>query len=118
MFMVNPYDRCISNSTIKVKSCAIAWYVDDNNVSHINEELNTDLIETMAEYFISLELIREKKHKLLVMEIYLLADRKLSLFINDYIKELIALLGEEIRATVSFPSKKGFQNIDESSTRL
>ena len=38
--MVNPYYRCIENSTIKGKQFTIAWYVEDNNVSHIDEEVN------------------------------------------------------------------------------
>ena len=40
-FMVNPYYRYIANSTIKSKQCTISWYVDDNKVSHIDEEVNT-----------------------------------------------------------------------------
>ena len=31
-FAVNPYDRCISNSTINSNQCTIAWYVDDKKV--------------------------------------------------------------------------------------
>ena len=35
-FLINPYDRCIENSTIQDKQCKIAWYVDDNKVSHVD----------------------------------------------------------------------------------
>ena len=44
-FQINPYDRCIADITIKVKQCTIAWYVDDNKVSHIDEEINTKIVE-------------------------------------------------------------------------
>ena len=37
--MVNSYDRCILNITMKGKQYTIAWYVDDNKVSHIDEEV-------------------------------------------------------------------------------
>ena len=29
-FMFNPYYRYIADSTIKVKQCTIAWYIDNN----------------------------------------------------------------------------------------
>ena len=40
-FAVNIYDMCIENSTINGKQCIISWYVDNNKVSHIDEEVNT-----------------------------------------------------------------------------
>ena len=39
--VVNPYDRFISNSTIHSKQFTIAWYVDENKVSHVDEHVNT-----------------------------------------------------------------------------
>ena len=50
-FLINSYDRCIANSTIKYKQCTIAWYVDKNKVSHVHEEVNTKVIETISEIF-------------------------------------------------------------------
>ena len=37
-FLINPYDRCIANITIKYKQYTIAWYVDNNTISHNDEE--------------------------------------------------------------------------------
>ena len=34
-FVVNPYYKCISNSTVKGKQCTISWCVDDDKSSHI-----------------------------------------------------------------------------------
>ena len=67
-FSINPYDICIANSTIEKNKCAIAWYVDDNNVFSIDEEMNTKIIDTKAENFGELTVTREK-HKFLVMDI-------------------------------------------------
>ena len=50
------------------------------------------------------------------MDIELLADVKLSLFMKDYIEGSIYLFGEELSATVSSPVKKCLHNIDDSST--
>ena len=65
--MVNPYNRCKVNRTIKGKQCKIAWYVDNNKVSYIDEELNTKLIEIIAKHFFELKLSRREKHKFLVI---------------------------------------------------
>ena len=35
--LINTYDRCIKNSTIKDNQCTIAWYVDDTKVLYIDE---------------------------------------------------------------------------------
>ena len=49
--MSNPYDRCISNITIYGKQCTISWYVDNNKVFHVNEDVNTGIIEKIDEHF-------------------------------------------------------------------
>ena len=82
---VNPYDRCISNSTIKVRQCTITWYVDNTKVSQIDEELNTKAIETTAKNIGNLVVPRGKKHEFLGMHIKFLAEGKLSLFMKYYI---------------------------------
>ena len=49
--LINPYDRCIANSTIKYKQCIISWYVDNNKVSQIDEDVKTKVTEIIAEHF-------------------------------------------------------------------
>ena len=92
--LINPYYRCIANSTIKDNQCTIAWYVDDNKVSHVDEEVNTKVVEIISEHFGNLAVSRGKKHKFLVMYIELLADSKLSIFMKDYVEESIDFFGE------------------------
>ena len=67
---------CISNSTIKDKQWTISWYVEDNKVSHIDEEVNTKLIETTVENFGNLTVSRGVKHKFLGIDIEFLANRQ------------------------------------------
>ena len=38
-FELNPYDRCIVNKQIQGKQCTIAFYVDNNKVSHVKENI-------------------------------------------------------------------------------
>ena len=44
-FEINPYDRCVANKVIKGKQCTIAWYVDDNIVTHEDPEVVTEVID-------------------------------------------------------------------------
>ena len=68
-FMVNQYYSCIANSTIYGRQCMIAWYFDYNNISNIDEELNTKLIDTIAKHFGKIKVSGGKKHKFLGMDI-------------------------------------------------
>ena len=68
-FVVNPYDRCIANSTIYGKHCTIAWYVDDNKVLHVYEHINTRIIEEIAEHFGDVTLSIEGNYRFLVIDI-------------------------------------------------
>jgi hypothetical protein len=35
-FKLNTYDPCVANSIIHGKQCTIAWFVDDNKISHVD----------------------------------------------------------------------------------
>ena len=50
-----------------------------------DEEVNTKIIETIAEHFSEITVMRGRKHKLLVINIEFLRNMKLSLFIQDYL---------------------------------
>ena len=43
--LISPYDRCIANITIKYKQYTIAWYVDYNKVSHVDEEIKKNWLK-------------------------------------------------------------------------
>ena len=68
-FVFNPYDRCIANSTIDWKKCTIAWYVDSNKLSHVDEHANTRMIEAISETFGELTVFRGVNQRFLGMGI-------------------------------------------------
>ena len=68
-FLINPYARCIANVTIQDKQCTIAWYVGNNKVSHLDEEVKTKVIEIISEHYGNLTVSRGKKQRFLVMDI-------------------------------------------------
>ena len=75
----------------------------------IDEEVNTNIIETIAEHFSEITVMRGRKQKLLVIHIEFLRNRKLSLFMKDYIEESITLFNKDIYATVYSPEKKVYR---------
>ena len=68
-FLINPYARCIANFTIQDKQCTIVWYVDNNKVSHLDEEVKTNVIEGISEHYGNLTVSRGKKQRFLGMDI-------------------------------------------------
>ena len=43
-FVLNPYDPCNAKCTIEGTQCTVAWYVDDNKISHVNPRVVTTII--------------------------------------------------------------------------
>ena len=68
-FVVNPYDRCISNITVYGKLFIIASHVDENKLSRFDEHMNTRIIKAIAEKIGELNISRGGNHKLLGMDI-------------------------------------------------
>ena len=61
-FVLNPYDLCVANKQIDGKQCTIAWYVDDNKVSHVEKDVVTNILEMIREYFGDITVCRGQKH--------------------------------------------------------
>jgi len=59
-FKLNPYDLCVANSQIKGKQCTIAWYVDDNKISNVDDTVITDIIEKIEAKFGKMTVTRGK----------------------------------------------------------
>ena len=50
-FKLNPYDKCVANKIINGKQCTVAWYVDDNKISHVDEKVVTTILDKIEERF-------------------------------------------------------------------
>lgn len=50
-FIINPHDKCIANKEINGHQCTIAWYVDDNKISHKDKSVVDSVIEMMKRHF-------------------------------------------------------------------
>ena len=42
-FKLDPYDKCVANKMIDGKQCMIAWWVDDNCLTHLSAKVSKEL---------------------------------------------------------------------------
>jgi hypothetical protein len=69
-FVINPYDPCVANATIKGKQMTITWHVDDLKVSHIDPFQITKFASYLASiYGEGLLVHRGKVHDYLGMDL-------------------------------------------------
>ena len=90
-FKLNPYDLCVANSQIKGKQCTVAWYVDNNKISHVDDTVVTNIIEMIEVKFRKMTVTRGKHHVFLGMDItFNDNDGTVTILMKGYLKEAIA----------------------------
>ena len=68
-FVQNPYEKFTANILINGKQCTTQWYVDDNKVTHVSEDMITGVINITKKHFEAFVFSHRKKHTLLGMDI-------------------------------------------------
>ena len=61
-FKVNKYDRYVANKTIDGKQCTICWYMDDTKISHVDEQVVSEIISEIENRFGKMVVTRGKSH--------------------------------------------------------
>jgi hypothetical protein len=118
-FEINPYDRCVANKMINGKQCTIAWYVDDNKISHVDKDVVTKILDDVKDHFGELVLSRGDKHTLLGMHITMNREKKqVEIEMVDQLKEAIKLFGEEVDDRVTSPATKSLFLVNEKCEQL
>ena len=106
-FKLNPYDRCVANKIINGKQCTIAWYVDDNKISHNDPRVVTEVLNAIKEHFGELVISRGNKHDLLGMKIVMnRKDKTVTIDMRDQLKEAFEMFGGELDETAVTPARK------------
>jgi hypothetical protein len=67
-FDLNPYDPCVANKVFEGRQYTIAWYVDDNKISHVNPSVVTDFVAKIEERFGKMTVTRGKSMLFLTTE--------------------------------------------------
>ena len=119
-FVLNPYDKCVANKMINGKQCTIAWYVDDNKLSHVDPNVVTEVLNAVKGHFGELVISRGNTHELLGMTIEIDRQKKdVIIDMRDQIQEAFDTFGEELDHNVSSPANKNlFSTYDGVSTEL
>ena len=99
VFVLNPYDICVSNKMIDGKQCTISWYVDNNNISHTDENVVTNILDKMKEHFGDIKIYKSDSHMFLGNSIVLRDDQKFEVEMKGQLLEEIEMFGEEITGT-------------------
>ena len=50
-FELNPYDKCVANKMIDGKQCTLAWWVDDNCLTHLFDKVLDKVIKRIERKF-------------------------------------------------------------------
>ena len=50
-FVLNINDKCTENKIINGKQCTIQWYMDDNKLTHVSDEVITGVIDIIKKHF-------------------------------------------------------------------
>jgi hypothetical protein len=117
-FGLNPYYPCIANKMIEGNQCNIAWYVDNNKISHVKELVVTDVITAIEKSFGKMTVARGKQHVFLGMNIHFNDDGTLSIGMKGYIEDAIKKSGEEVSRSATTPAGRGIFEVDNKALLL
>jgi hypothetical protein len=108
----------VANKIIDGKQCTIAWYVDDNKISHADDNVVTNIIKTIEGRLGKMTVPRGKDHVFLGMDISFLDNGTVSVKMKDYIKEAMAGFGENITRNATIPAKRNLFDTNKTDERL
>jgi hypothetical protein len=115
-FELNPFGTCVANKMIDGKQCTIAWYIDNNKISHMDEQVSHHQSDREDRGEISQD--DSDSVQFLGMGIKFCDKGTASIKMKDYIKEAIQDFGEDITKTSTSPARKNLFEIDETSGAL
>ncbi len=93
VFVLNPYDPCIVKCMIQDKQCIIAWYVDNNKISHEDPGVVTMIINKIEAQFGKMTVTRGRKHVFLGMDVKYTDKRTSVISMKRYLQEAIDKCG-------------------------
>ena len=75
-FELIPYEKCTANKIFHFKQCTIQWYLNDNKITYVSEDVITGVIDTTRKVFGELVVSRGDKNTFIDMDIELFNDKK------------------------------------------
>ena len=102
-FVLNPYNMCVANKTIDRKQCTVAWYVTNNKISHVEQEVIDDIVDKIGKHFPGLTISKGTEHTFLEIKIKYQDDGTVSINMKDYIQEVVNDFEEDTSKPVLRP---------------
>ena len=68
-FKLNPYGDCVKKKTVNGSQWTVGWFLNNNIISHIDDNTNTTIVEIIDKKFGELDMTEGKKHTFLGMDI-------------------------------------------------
>jgi hypothetical protein len=120
-FKINPYDWCVANKIIDGKQCTVLWHVNDLNISHVNDEVNTDIIKKFNDEFgkeSPITITRGKVHDYLGMTLDYSEKGKVKIKMLDYVDKMLADLQAEMDGESPSPVANHLLTVNGDQTKV
>ena len=117
-FELNEYDPCVANKVINRKQCTIAWYVDDNKISHEDSTVVDEVITKIEERFGKMTVKRGKQHVFVGMDIDFIEKGKVKITMRNHLEEAIEVFGGDITMGATTPATRSLFEVNENLTLL
>ena len=122
-FEINPYDPCVANRYIKNLQQTVSWHVDDLKFSHMDSQVNDDLLKTLDELYGKIAKVkstRGKRHEYTGMILDYSKKGKLIIDMSRHTKDMVKTFPKEFipRRKVSSPASDDIFKVNETSQAL
>jgi hypothetical protein len=120
-FTINPYDWCVANKMIDGKQCTVLWHVDDLKISHVSEDVNTDVIKRINDEFgkeAPITITRGKVHNYLGMTLDYSEKGKVKIKMLDYVDKMLTDLPAEMDGEALSPAANQFLTVNDDQTMV
>ena len=122
-FIINSYDLCVANRTIKVKQQTVTGHVDHVKVSQESPEVNTEFFNWCENKYGSkinghVKIMEGKKHEYFAMKLDYINQGKLKVTVRDYNKEVKKRFPGDLLDNVECPLITRLFNINIGSKSL
>ena len=108
----------MANKVVDGKQCTVAWYVDDNKISHVDSKVVDSVIDMIESKFGTMTKRRGKNHVFVGMDIEFMGEGKVKILMKEYLEESIVAFGEDLGKKANTPAKGDLFTIDEESEDL
>jgi hypothetical protein len=121
-YSINPYDRCVANKIVNGHQHTVLWHVDDLKLSHVDSNVNTDLLDQLNQRYgtvTPLVITRGKIHEYLGMTLDFSKVGKCVIRMDDYVANLLEAVPDDMKDDIAeTPAADHLFTVNPSAKRL